>query len=378
MLYIENLDSKNVFLNTIKILWYKISNKSLNNINLNDDSIFLDPLLFAFFNSTKEKLFSPALFIELIQGYFLIPESIKLKYSFNKDGIAYIPKIGYYKKQEHIFYEPILLKDNFEILKEIHPVLEKYFVEFYKGHITNQNPTHRSVWKDHHKELFQAIDLIKEHIPNFYNELAFANRKIYLHDNPKIINFTSVETLGMLYFYVIGNNNLIYFIEELIHQGSHNYLYYIIHNRKEYFKIDVDNLVMRDFTKQEWDYRTIYGAFHGIFTVSQRVKYFDVLLAKNVFTGREKHELLGRLADQFSRFRTGLELLDLEEVYTQRGIDFYNQMDKECAATLKKYKKLNTDFDLTNRDVDFRYDDFCKLNPYEVFLEKDAKGYYNF
>ena len=23
--------------------------------------------------------------------------------------------------------------------------------------------------------------------------------------------------------------------------------------------------------------------------------------------------------------------------------------------------------------MDFRYDDFCKLNPYEVFLEKDAK-----
>lgn len=203
-------------------------------------------------------------------------------------------------------------------------------------------------------------------------------KKIYLHDNPKIINFTTVENLGMLYFYVIGKNNLIYFIEELIHQGAHNYLYYVVHNRKDYFKIDVDNLIMRDLTKKEWDYRNIYGAFHGLYTVTQRVVYFDKLLTKNVFSGKEKHELLGRLADQFTRFRTGLELLDFKEVYTDKGIAFYNELDTKCVSVLKKYIKLKDEFDLSNRDLDFRYDYFCKLNPYEEFLKKDQNNYYQF
>ena len=45
------------------------------------------------------------------------------------------------------------MKGDFEIVKEVRPTQEKYFVEFYKGHIVNQNPEHNSVWKDYCQEL---------------------------------------------------------------------------------------------------------------------------------------------------------------------------------------------------------------------------------
>jgi hypothetical protein len=369
---------KNQIIEIIKLLIYKENSYLLAKINFEDDNTFLEPLLFAYFNSKKDNSFPKEMLKEILQGYFLKRETLKFIHSYNKNGVAYIPKKGYFEKGKNKLYEPILIKDNFEILKEVHPTLEKYFVEFYKGHIVNQSPEHNSVWKEHYKELFYAIDVIKESLPDYYKELSFANKKIYLHDNSKILNFTSVETLGMLYFYVIGNNNLIYFIEELIHQGSHNYLYYVVHNRKDYFKIDVDNLIMRDFTKQQWDYRSIYGAFHGLFTVSQRLDCFDKLLNQDVFSGKEKHELLARLADQFTRFRTGLELLKLNEVYTEKGIELYNQLDEKCDSILKKYAKLKDEFDLSNRDLDFRYDDFCKLNTFKDFTEKEQKNYYQF
>jgi hypothetical protein len=363
--------NKSEIIDTIKLLVFKESQNSIKKLSIEDNMIFLEPLLFSYFNNKKYNLFPKETLEEILQGYFLTKEKIKIKYSFNKNGIAFIPEVGYFKKGENTPCEPILKNGDFEIVKEVHPTQEKYFVEFYKGHIVNENPEHNSAWKNHFEELFKAIEIIKIHLPHFYKELTFANKKIYLHDNPKILNFTSVETLGMLYFYIIGGNNLIYFIEELIHQGSHNYLYYLLHNRKDYFKIDVDNLVMRDFTKQQWDYRTIYGAFHGLFTVTQRVECFDKLLTKNVFSGREKHELLGRLTDQFARYRTGLELLDFNKVYTQKGIEFYNGLDTKCASILKKYVSLKDEFDLSNRDLDFRYDDFCKLNSFEDFLKKD-------
>ncbi len=368
----------NNIINTIKMLIYKDNPLVIEQVNFDCNDVFLEPLLFAYFNSKKDNLFPKNILEEILQGYYLKKEKRKIEYSFNKDNIAYIPKVGYFRKGEQVPYEPILIQGNFEILKEVHPTLEKYFIEFYKGHITNKNPEHNSVWEEYHEELFRAINIIKENLPDFYKELIFASRKVYLHDNPKILNFTSVETLGMLYFYVLGNNNLIYFIEELIHQGSHNYLYYVIHNRKEFFNIDVDNLAMRDFTKQQWDYRTIYGAFHGLFTVTQRVECFDKLLSQNIFSGREKHQLLGRLTDQFPRFRTGLELLSLNKIYTKKGIEFYNQLDTKCASILKKYSVLKDEFDLSNRDLDFRYEDFCKLNPYEDFLKKEEKGFFNF
>jgi len=363
-------------INTIKFLLYKESSKIIEKIDFDDDRIFLEPLLFAYFNSKTDNLFSDEMLTEIMQGYFIDEKPLKIKQSYNKQVIAYLPNIGYFKNGEKI--DTILKIDSFEILKEIHPILEKYFVEFYKGHILDNKPKQNSVWQENYKELENAILVIKEHLFEFYLDLAFANRRIYLHDNPKILNFVSIETLGMLYFYVIGDNNLIYFIEELIHQGSHNFLHYVLHNRNEYFKIDVDNIIMRDLTKKDWDYRNVYGTFHGLYTVTRRVECFDILLSKNVFSGNQKHELLGRLADQFSRFRTGLELLDLDAVYTERGKAFYIELDEKCSSILKKYEKLKNEFDLSNRDLDFRYTDFCELNSYATFLEKDKQDFYKF
>ena len=372
------INNQTEIINTIKLLIYKESPELLEKIDFDDDTIFIEPLLFAYFNAKKNNLYPHEMLIEIMQGYFIQKENEQLSKYYNKNSNTYIPNLGYYKNGKQERFEEILKIGHFEVLKEIHPVQERYFRETYKGHITNPNPEHKSVWKENYKELYNAIAIVEQHLSGFYEELKFANRKIYMHNNPKILNFTTFETLGMLYFYVIEGDNLIYFIEELIHQGSHNFLYYVFHNRKEYFKIDVDTIIMRELTKKEWDFRNVYGAFHGLYTVTKRVECFDILLTKNIFYGTQKHELLGRFADQFIRFRTGLELLDFNEVYTEKGFKYYNELDKKCQSILDKYKKIESFFDLTNRDLDFRYNDFCKLNPIEDFNKKEAEGFFKF
>jgi len=371
------LDNRTEIINTMKLLLYNENPLILKKINFDSDAPFLEPLLFAYFNSKKDNLFHINILEEILQGYFLFEKPMKIIHSFNKNGIAHIPELGYYRKDKNSQFSTILKFKEIEIIKEAHPLLEQYFVEFYKGHILNKNPIYTSTWKKH-TDLFKAIEIIEKHLPDFYTELKFSNKKIYLHDNHKVLNFTTIETLGIIYLYVLGNKNLIYFIEELIHQGSHNFLEYILYNRNRYFKIDVESLLMRDFTMQEWDYRDIYSAFHGLYTVTRRVECFDALLSKNVFSGRNKHELLGRMTDQFRRFRSGLELLNLEEIFTEDGIAFYNDLDERCATILNKYKNLPTLFDLSNRDLDFRYADFCILNPISKFYKNDGLGLYNF
>ena len=61
-----------------------------------------------------------------------------------------------------------------------------------------------------------------------------------------------------------------------------------------------------------------------------------------------------------------------------KGKTLYLELDKKCESILNKYSRLKNEFDLSNRDLDFRYEDFCKLNSYEDFLEKDKHGFYNF
>jgi hypothetical protein len=313
-----NLDE---LINVIKILIYKENKIVFEKIDFDDENVFLEPLLFAYFNSKREGLFNKDILTEILQGYLTESEQLLINESINHNGIAYLPNLGYYKNGVKI--EDLLFIDSFEILKESHPVLKKYFIEYYRGLVIEENPNHFSAWRESLEDLNTSILIIKRYLPKFYEELTLANRKIYLHNNSRILNFTSFETLGMLYFYVIGKDNIIYFIEELIHQGAHNCFYCILNSKSDFFKIDSECITMRDLTKQQWDYRSVYGAFHGLYTVFKRVECFDILLQKNIFSGKDKHELLGRFTDQFTRFRNGLELLNLDEVYTEKGKQLY-------------------------------------------------------
>ncbi|GIM53154.1 hypothetical protein CAPN004_21840 [Capnocytophaga cynodegmi] len=357
----------------IPLLFLEQTPEILELIDITDDSFLKEPLFFAFFNSKKEY----GVLNEIIQGYLLKNSNLKIEHSLNKNRIAYIPKLGYFNEEKKLV-DDILVIEELEIIKELHPLLEPYLFEYYKGHITNHNPTYIPTWKDHIDLFKQAITLIKNHLPLFFQDFQFANKKIFFHNNTKILNFTSIETLGMLYFYTSDNTTLMYFIEELIHQGAHNILYHKLFFRKDFFIIDPVKSIMRDFTKQAWDYRDIYGAFHGVYTVLKRLECYDILIKKNILKGKDKHELFGRLADQFPRFRTGLELLDLDEVYTKKGKELYLELDKKCETILKKYEKIVPFFDLSFRDLDFNYSDFIIANPIDDFLEAEKKGFFNF
>ena len=113
-------------LETIKILVYKENPSLIEKIDFDNDNIFLEPLLFAYFNSKKDNLFTTQILTEIIQGYFVAKEPLLTQESINKNGIAYIPNLGYFDKNKERI-EDILKIDNFEIIKEIHPTLENYF-----------------------------------------------------------------------------------------------------------------------------------------------------------------------------------------------------------------------------------------------------------
>src|SRR5690554_3958366 len=361
----------------IKTLFYQKESYLISFLSI-DDKVFSEPLLFAYFNSKQYSFYPKEILEEIMQGYFTEKEPLKMEHSYNKNGIAYIPEMGYYNHNKELI-EPTLEIEGLEVVKELHPLMHRYLFEFYKGHITNPNPDYESVWKNHSTTLEKALKLLKKHTPDYFKEFQSANKKIFIHNNPKILNFTSIETLGMLYFYTTPNSStLMYFVEELIHQGAHNILYHITFDKKDFFKIDAPNTIMRDLTKQQWDYRDVYGAFHGIYTVYRRLECYDILLQKKALKGKDKHELLGRMADQFPRFRSGVELLNFDEVFTEKGKAFYLELDKKGIDIMNKYSKMKNEFDLSRRDLDFRYEQFCKYNPYEEFLEKDQQGFYNF
>ena len=118
-----------IVIENIQILLYKESPLTLEKIDFEDDNVFLEPLLFAYFNSKKNNLFSEDMLTEIMQGYFIEKEPLLLKESFNNEGIAYVPNLGYFDKNGSKI-DDILKIDAFEILKTSHPLLEKYLSQF--------------------------------------------------------------------------------------------------------------------------------------------------------------------------------------------------------------------------------------------------------
>src|SRR5690606_2966453 len=126
---------------------------------LENDRTFSEPLLFAYFNSKKHNSFPKETLEEIVQGYFVEREPLKIKFSYNKNGIAYIPNKGYYNRDNELL-EPILEVEGLEVVKELHPLMHRYLFEYYKGHITNPTPSYETNWKMHIDTLEKALILL--------------------------------------------------------------------------------------------------------------------------------------------------------------------------------------------------------------------------
>lgn len=148
---------------TMKILVFKDDPNLIELLDLDDNNIFSEPLLFAYFNNPPSTDFPPL--SQLLFGYIQEakrPKEIKIK--FDLHGIAYLPNFGYFKidhssptvpyklvKKENGIYEiqttercvphtfiEIQKAADFEILLYNHPLFYQYFSKlFSNGETTN-------------------------------------------------------------------------------------------------------------------------------------------------------------------------------------------------------------------------------------------------
>lgn len=82
----------------------------------------------------------------------------------------------------------------------------------------------------------------------------------------------------------------------------------------------------------------------------------------------QRHELFGRFADQFHRFYSlGYEYLNKDNVFTQIGLEFFDNLRAKTESILNEYKSVDQFFDLKWIDLDFRYSKFAEHNSIEKF-----------
>lgn len=372
----------------MKMVLYQADETVFERLNFEDDAPFLEPLLIAYFSTGN----ATGMTLEQILCAYFVERKGAFSVVSNDKGVVYVPRVGYFYTDSpnrpwqlccqngNYFLEnsncrflPCLVSSDtqLEIYRHELSLLSSFYEEQGGERITH-NPTievtqtvHR-----HHQNINEALEILKRYLPNLYQEITATNRSISVFYNPLVNCFANIGVTGCAFLSAVPNNETIFFLEELIHQCAHNTFNIMLFNRADYFKIDADNTQLSDLVSIKGEERSLYSAFHGLYTVAKRYEAFFALYQLDIFSGIQKHEFMGRLADLKKRFRTGLELVNIEDVYTEKGKWVYQTLDEQCATIIDSLNDLDQFFDLSNQPPEFSYPHFLALNAFEQFMAK--------
>lgn len=375
----------------IKVLVYVESPVYFGQLDINDDNIFLDPFLFAYFNNPN--LAERPFLEQLLFGYIPAgsrPAEVNIRLDGN--GVGYLPRIGYYQlEKEHWGLQEATLKiepggnyalyngnsrlpyhfyaiktiQGFEVSVFGSPMLYPYFTSACPAAAAHFNEIDFSVIsRKHYDSLDRALTIIRRSRPDYYRQLKLTNRRIVLYDYFPVNSFATKTIHGCVFLCSSSDSSIAFFLDDLVHQMSHNLLNSFITKITDYFCIDAEVRLLNEFITSEREKRTVYSAFHGLFTVAQRAICFEKMYRnKEWFTDRELHELIARYCDQNRRYRTGLEKVDLSAVYTEKGRKLYSQVNKCADEALSVISHIIVATDFSNQVSRFNYQKFCEANP---------------
>ena len=368
------LKNKTNLIETIQLLLYKETPSLLEKVDFDDDNVFLEPLLFAYFNSKKDNLFSKDMLTEIMQGYFVKKEPLILKESFNNEGIAYVPNLGYFDKKGNKV-DDVCMINNTSIELLIHPVthLKHIFKDFNENNIDESKiEISKTQSLRYERSLTNALQYIKTSNKVHYDLIEQCCKKIVLFEtDPKNTNsFATINAHGIAFFNVYQENyDEVFFVDDIAHQTGHIIMTTILFERKKYFMID-ENQNIGTFTKNKSEYRSFYILFHALYTYYTTFLCLDDCLENNCFNKRQTHEAKGRIGFYLQKCKSDLLNFEkvinyyngLESVLSSQGIEIFKNIANKYFEVLKKHEEV-TLFKYKNQPYNFTYSEFVKLNP---------------
>lgn len=363
----------------IRILIYKEDATILTKVNLEDDEIFTEPLLMAYFNRSQTgAVFPNEMLPELMQGYITEKQPYNVNVICNENEIGYIPRLGYLKKGETIVFEApyIIPKTNIEVIKYRVPLLRNILGIVSMNDpikdeelIMNEHLFHQNI-----ASLTRAISHLQKSIPDYFLVMEQCLKKCVFYQLKERFSrsFASINANGCIFLTIPSGKEKedeIYFINELGNLTGKIMHTSLFHNQKEMFKVD-HKIRTSEVIEGEEDRRNLYTLFNNLFmSVSAMVCLESCIDASN-FTEGQQYDAKARMTLFLKKYEVDIKKLEtfithfggLEAVFVEDGIEVYNFMIKNAASILKKYPKIKSEFDFTGFFYRMEYTDFLARN----------------
>jgi HEXXH motif-containing protein len=390
-----------------KILVYQHDPSLAKLLDINDDGIFLEPLLFGFFNNLDNV--SSISLLQVLYGYIeedKRPARATLTFTHKR---AYLPNLGTFElmpADAPQAYAPIAANllfgqgrftietadgkpipfrltsiqnlDDFELVMENHPLFYKFFRQA-NPEIEQSVPenidaeTIAGPLRDH---VEKALDIIRDNCPAFFELARLANSKIVLFDCEPINSFATKNLLGAVFLSSsLHYSGVAFYIDDLVHQMAHNILNALIFDKTDYFKVDVEALPFAPYSTDPNEKRDIFNTFHGLLTCSFRVSCFRDICRNagslteghsggnaGPLTEDQRREIVARYIDQDRRYKNGPRRLPIGELFTENGSILYKELDRLAVNCLGEIRDLIDEADFSNQVSRFNYNKFLEKN----------------
>ena len=344
-----------------------------------DNEVFLEPLLFATLN---EKEFSYPI-APIVFGYMSVAHRPReIPALSDRDGLVYLPKIGYFitdcRNQElrlswresvsdWIMYSGMeklpyrfenlqtIANGQIEIVPHIHPLWNRLFPE------KERTVENRTITIKHLENIRNAFEIIHALHPWLYGNMLRCIRKIVIFHSNQMNSFASMFAHGTAFLNASDCDDEVFFVEDLAHQCGHVLFNAVTLGLDQYFAVDPDT-PLKTFTSMDSETRTLYDAFHGVFTEALMIQSLNSCHENNDFKGRQAHELLGRIAFILRRFGTDLHCLIEPGIFTEKGNFLLHNIFQEFKGRVAQHSRIVREFDFSNQPYNFNYDKFVELN----------------
>lgn len=379
--YIEkNLARNDVQIsNVIRELVYSKNSDLFDRLDFNNDAIFLEPLLFSYFNYRGANNFELG---QILWGYvdnYSKPRLITVV--SNQDGVIYLPNYGYLiTDQKSSLFELRWEQGQLELL--CNGLVVKYKREdlsYILGFevLIHEIPLLVNLFSSHDDDLISqsvttlnndtnlsslriALQKIEEYNNKYFSYLRRTVKKFHLYRG-KPNSFATMKAHGIAFFNVQPNDGVIFFLDNIVHQCGHVIFNSITFQKDRLFKVSADT-PLSYFTGDQNDSHDIYGRFHGLFTQANTNTTFDNCIDRNAFEKDELMELVGRFCSNMNRFKIALIKLNHPNMYTSLGTKWYNYFAETYDSLYNKRKSLISEYIVSNQPYVFNFKLFKEIN----------------
>jgi hypothetical protein len=381
--------NKNSIVDTIKTLIYTENKKLFDFINFEDDFIYLEPMLFAYFNSnsnTRQKLPLE----QLLYNYMTYETQNKgVRVKSDIEGNIYIPNLGYFrtktqnkeliiKKNDTKYtlevenikikfsFAPCLVvsKFNIEVVGMNNVLLEKSFSD------TVINIKIEQTVVKHIQNLYKALNFIETECLEVANNISKSLRKIILFNSNELNSFASFSFQGIAF---LNANSLeydeVFFIDDISHQSGHIYFNIETYDKESYFNINPSITVSSLHKNLKNDERSIYVVFHAMFTYTQILKSLDIYYSKKYGNQKQLKEVMGRICFYLNKFKKDIDCFSnitkynsAKTILTKKSEMIFNDFIDTFTFYKRKWNRHINKVNLSKQPYNFNYKIFKMYN----------------